>query len=122
MTTPVFDDELLDRVESAVSPGEVINTLGIARPNRVVSIDRHGILVETERSTDKGTGSAGRAGMDGCNGMGTLVSPWPALEPGPVEQSQREAVGLRLCAAVTFHRGGDRVASSDRSAPQRLPN
>lgn len=39
-----------------MSPGEVINTLGIARPNRVVSIDRHGILVETERSTDKGTG------------------------------------------------------------------
>lgn len=56
MTTPVFDDELLHRVEGAVSPGGVINTLGIARPNRIVSIDRHGLLVETEHSTDKGTG------------------------------------------------------------------
>jgi hypothetical protein len=34
----------------------VINTLGIARPNRIVSIDREGILVETQRSIDNGTG------------------------------------------------------------------
>ena len=56
MTAPGFDAELLGRVEDAVRPGEVINTLGIARPNRVVSIDRDGVLVETERSIDKGTG------------------------------------------------------------------
>ena len=43
-------------VEHAVRPGQVINTLGIARPNRIVSIDRAGVLVETERSAEKGTG------------------------------------------------------------------
>lgn len=56
MTNPGFDEELLDRVERAVRPGQVINTLGIARPNRIVSIDRDGVLVATKRSSDKGTG------------------------------------------------------------------
>jgi hypothetical protein len=56
MSKPGFDDELRDRVAYAVRPGEVINTLGVARPNRIVSIDRDGILVETERSIDRKTG------------------------------------------------------------------
>lgn len=51
-----FDDDLLRRVEAAVQPGAVIVTLGISRPNRVVSVAPDGILVETERSAARGTG------------------------------------------------------------------
>ena len=36
--------------------GEVISTLGIARRNRIISIDRDGVLVESERSAAKRTG------------------------------------------------------------------
>lgn len=56
MNMPDFDDDLRERVERAVRPGKVIETLGIARPNRIVSIDRDGVRVETERSIVKGTG------------------------------------------------------------------
>jgi hypothetical protein len=45
-----LDDELFERVLSAVEPGEEIPTLSIKRPNRIVAIDRSGIEVETLRS------------------------------------------------------------------------
>ncbi len=54
--TAPFDDDLLERVLAAVNPGDVISTLGIARPNWIVSVDREGVTVETERSKDRGTG------------------------------------------------------------------
>jgi hypothetical protein len=52
----MFGDDLLEQIQSAVQPGQVINTLGRSRPNQIISIGRHGILVETERSTAKGSG------------------------------------------------------------------
>jgi hypothetical protein len=51
-----FDDALLELVLSAVGPGDEIETLTSRRPNRLVSIDRRGIEVETLRSDDRGTG------------------------------------------------------------------
>jgi hypothetical protein len=45
-----FDGELFERVLIAANPGDVITTLGIARPNWIVSVDREGVKVETGRS------------------------------------------------------------------------
>ena len=56
MSSVVFDQDLLDQIERVVHPGQVIHTLGIARPNRVVSIGGQGILVDTERSSARGMG------------------------------------------------------------------
>ncbi len=48
-------DELFDRVWSAVRAGDEITTLSSKRPNRIVSIDRSGVSVETLRSDRRGT-------------------------------------------------------------------
>lgn len=40
-------------IEAAVSPGQVILTLGMSRPNRVVAIIDDGVLVETNRSEER---------------------------------------------------------------------
>src|SRR5271170_6926422 len=45
-----FDDELFNRVLSVVESGHEITTLSNRRPNRIVSIDRSGVSVETLRS------------------------------------------------------------------------
>jgi hypothetical protein len=51
-----LDDSLLDRIRAVVAPGDEIYTLTSKRPNRIVSIDRAGIEVETIRSDDRGSG------------------------------------------------------------------
>ena len=51
-----FDDELFGLITQAVCPGQVIKTLGKARPNRIVSIDREGLRVETDKSVREGRG------------------------------------------------------------------
>lgn len=51
-----LDDELLDRVHSVVEAGDEIATLSNRRPNRIVSVDRSGVLVTTLRSESRGTG------------------------------------------------------------------
>jgi hypothetical protein len=55
-TAREFDDSLLELVLAAVEPGDEIETLTVKRPNRIVSIERRGIEVETLRSDDRGTG------------------------------------------------------------------
>jgi hypothetical protein len=60
MTTPPrpreFTPELLARIQRAVQPGDVISTLTRRQLNRIVAIDDHQILVETDRSTKRGAG------------------------------------------------------------------
>jgi hypothetical protein len=51
-----FDDDLLQLINRAVTAGQVIYTLGKARPNRIISIDREGLFVETEKSVAEGRG------------------------------------------------------------------
>jgi len=51
-----LDDDLLERIRSAVNEGDEISTLSNKRPNRVVAIDRSGIEVETLRSDRLRTG------------------------------------------------------------------
>jgi hypothetical protein len=51
-----FDDDLFRLVSQAVCPGQVIKTLGKARPNRIVSIGREGLRVETDKSVREGRG------------------------------------------------------------------
>jgi len=51
-----LDDELFDRVRSVVKSGDEIPTLSNKRPNRIVSIARSGVSVETLRSDCLGTG------------------------------------------------------------------
>ena len=51
-----LDDELFDRVRSAIKSGDEISTLSNKRPNRVISVDRSGVSVETLRSDRLGTG------------------------------------------------------------------
>jgi hypothetical protein len=51
-----FDDRLLQLILSRVGPGDEIATLTTKRPNRISSIKRRGIEVETLRSDDRGTG------------------------------------------------------------------
>jgi hypothetical protein len=56
VTADVFDPETRTLVEGAVKAGQVIHTLGIARPNRIDSVDAEGIYVTTERSQENGNG------------------------------------------------------------------
>lgn len=49
-----FDDDLFGLIAQAVCPGQVIKTLGKARPNRIVWIDRDGLRVETDKSLREG--------------------------------------------------------------------
>ncbi|MGE2731771.1 hypothetical protein ACQI4F_20040 [Mycolicibacterium vaccae] len=49
----LLDEELLGLVKSVVSVGETIETLGLARPNRIAAVGRDGVWVETERSNEK---------------------------------------------------------------------
>jgi hypothetical protein len=51
-----LDDELFDRVRSVIKSGDEIMTLSNKRPNRIVSLDRSGVSVETLRSDRRGTG------------------------------------------------------------------
>ena len=51
-----LDDELFELVRASIKPGDEIATLTDERPNRVVSIDRTGIGVETLRSDRRGSG------------------------------------------------------------------
>ena len=51
-----LDDDLLERVRAVTEAVEEIPTLSNNRPNRIVSIDRSGIEVETLRSASRGTG------------------------------------------------------------------
>ena len=52
----LFDDDLFDRVRQAISPGDVVYTLSNRQPNRIDSIERRGILVETDRSKKSDSG------------------------------------------------------------------
>jgi hypothetical protein len=51
-----FDDELFDLVSAAVQAGTVILTLSSKKLNRIIDVDREGVLVETERSLGRRTG------------------------------------------------------------------
>ena len=51
-----LDDELFERVSTAIKPGDEITTLSDKRPNRIVSVERSGVEVETLRSDDLGSG------------------------------------------------------------------
>lgn len=52
----VLSEDLYSRIRRTVTPGQVISTLGLGKPNRIVEIGPDGILVETERSVRLGTG------------------------------------------------------------------
>jgi hypothetical protein len=51
-----FDDELFERIRLAVDAGDEIATLSTLKLNEIVSVDRDGIDVSTERSRRLGTG------------------------------------------------------------------
>ena len=51
-----LDDELLERVLAVIRPGDEIATLSNKRPNRIASVDRSGVEVETLRSDRRGSG------------------------------------------------------------------
>lgn len=51
-----FDDALLDLIHAAVDVGDVITTLGRARPNKIAWINEDGVWVLTEKSDLDGTG------------------------------------------------------------------
>jgi hypothetical protein len=51
-----LDDDLLERILSAVQPGDEILTLSSKRPNVIAAVDREGIWVETLRSQSRGSG------------------------------------------------------------------
>ena len=55
-TAQDFDDTLLRLIRSAIEPGIVIETVTSQRPNRIVAIQSQGLLVETRRSEDRGSG------------------------------------------------------------------
>ena len=54
--TRELDDVLFERILAVVAPGDEIYTLTSKRPNRIVSINRNGIEVETLRSEDRDSG------------------------------------------------------------------
>jgi hypothetical protein len=56
MSPKEFDDELFDLVSEVVGPGTVILTLSSKKLNRIVTVDRDGLMVETERSMSHGSG------------------------------------------------------------------
>lgn len=51
-----FSDGLLELIEATVAPGDEIATLTSKRPNRITAVERRGIMVETTRSDDRGSG------------------------------------------------------------------
>ncbi len=51
-----LDDDLLERIQSAVQPGDEILTLSRKRPNVIATIDREGIWVQTSRSDSRRSG------------------------------------------------------------------
>jgi hypothetical protein len=51
-----FDDTLLERIHSAVQPGDEIFTLANQRPNFIAAIGREGVWVQTLRSKSLGSG------------------------------------------------------------------
>ena len=51
-----FDDDVFERVRAAVQAGDVVSTVGISRPNWVAGISADGVLVETLRSRQMGSG------------------------------------------------------------------
>jgi hypothetical protein len=51
-----FDEELFQLIKRIVGVGDVVTTLGTARPNRVSAIDETGLWVETEKSIREGNG------------------------------------------------------------------
>lgn len=56
MSVGTFDDDLFDQVSEVVGPGTVIMTLSSKKLNRIIGVDRDGVLVETERSLSRGSG------------------------------------------------------------------
>jgi hypothetical protein len=56
MSPKEFDDELFDLVSEVVDPGMVILTLSSKKLNRIAAVDRDGLMVETERSMNLGSG------------------------------------------------------------------
>jgi hypothetical protein len=56
MSAAEFDDALFDQVSEVVGPGTAILTLSTKNLNRIVGVDREGVLVETERSMRLGSG------------------------------------------------------------------
>lgn len=56
MSALAFDDDLFDRVSALAKPGTAILTLSTKNLNRISSVTRKGVFVETERSTKLGTG------------------------------------------------------------------
>lgn len=56
MSAVEFDDELYDQVSEVIGPGTVILTLSSKKLNRIIAVDRDGVLVETERSLSRGSG------------------------------------------------------------------
>ena len=53
--TPL-DDDLYERILRSVEEGDELRTLSDRRSNRIISIDRDGIQVTTQRSERMGTG------------------------------------------------------------------
>jgi hypothetical protein len=51
-----FDDELFEVLNEVVQAGTVIMTLSSKKLNRIISIDRDGVLVDTERSLARSSG------------------------------------------------------------------
>ncbi|MGE2736074.1 hypothetical protein [Mycolicibacterium vaccae] len=56
MNAAEFEDDLFDRVSAVAGPGTAILTLSTKNLNRITSVTREGVLVETERSMSLGTG------------------------------------------------------------------
>ncbi len=56
MSSADFEDALFERVSEVVGPGTALLTLTTKRLNRIVGVDRKGVLVETERSLGLGSG------------------------------------------------------------------
>src|SRR4249919_2751949 len=54
--TRELDDVLFERILAVVAPGDEIYTLTSKLPNRIVSIERNGIEVETLRSEHRDSG------------------------------------------------------------------
>lgn len=57
MGTEEFDPDLLAKIQAVIAPGDTVHTLGQHRPNLIGRIDRHGIEVTTQHSTDTVGGS-----------------------------------------------------------------
>lgn len=47
---------MLELIRAVIEPGQVIETLTSKRPNRIVGIEPEGVLVETQRSDERGAG------------------------------------------------------------------